>query len=152
MDLLRLLAIMAPLVISYALMSVGTRIWLYRLRGRTVGLRGDIEAQVRFATTLNRASIRGKGLGSGVWLSLQGPRRLTVGTDAFIFSAPNALKEYVFRGSECSIALSQAPSRFANRDWIIITGPASGRQVQLAISHDNLMEVWQALAATGAAT
>jgi hypothetical protein len=41
--------------------------------------------------------------------------------------------------------------RLADRDWIVITGPADGSQVQLAITTDNLLDVWQALAGTGAA-
>ena len=64
-------------------------------------------------------------------------------------SAPQALSEYVFMGRESSIALNQAPSRLGNRDWIVITGQAGGRQVRLAITRDNLPEVWQALAGTG---
>jgi hypothetical protein len=43
------------------------------------------------------------------------------------------------------------PSRLVGRDWIVITGEAGGRQVQLAITRDNLLDVWQALAGTGAA-
>ncbi len=40
----------------------------------------------------------------------------------------------------------------ADRDWIVITGrPDGGRQVQLAVTHgEHLMDIWQALAATGA--
>ena len=46
---------------------------------------------------------------------------LTVGVDAFAFEAPNSLREYVFKGAECSIAFSQAPSSaFVTRDWIVI--------------------------------
>jgi hypothetical protein len=33
----------------------------------------------------------------------------------------------------------------------MITGQAGGRQVQLAITGDNLPDIWRALAATGAA-
>jgi hypothetical protein len=36
------------------------------------------------------------------------------------------------------------------RDWIVITGEVGDRLVQLAISHQNLADVWQALAETGA--
>lgn len=157
MDLLRLLALVAQVGIVSALMWGSTRLWLKRQRAKNSGLRSEIEAQVCFETTLRYASLLGtrgyEGFGGtrGRWIALQGPRRLIVGTDAFIFSAPNALKEYVFRGRECSIAHSQAPSHFAKRDWIVITGPADGRQVQLAISHDNLAEVWQALTGTGVA-
>jgi hypothetical protein len=148
MDLLRLLTIWAPFGIISALMWVGARKSLNRLRGRNADLRSEIEAQVRFATTLDRARIHR----TGGWLPLRGPMRLIVGTDAFIFSAPKALGECVFRGSECSIMVSRAPARFGNRDWIVITGQDRGRRARLAISHHNLMDVWQALAATGAAT
>ncbi len=37
------------------------------------------------------------------------------------------------------------------RDWIVITGEVGDRLVQLAISHDDLADVWQAVAETGAA-
>jgi hypothetical protein len=154
MDLLRLLTMLAPLGVVGTLMWVGSLMWRNRQRARNTPLRSEIEAQVCFATTLEYASILRKGvLGiPGRWIPMQGPKRLIVGTDAFIFSAPRALHEFVFRGRECSIAFSQAPSRFVNRDWIVITGQADGRLVQIAISHDNLLEVWQALAGTGAAS
>jgi hypothetical protein len=66
-------------------------------------------------------------------------------------SAPQALREFVFTGRESSIAFTQMPSRLADRDWIVITGQADGSQVQLAITTDDLADVWQALAGTGAA-
>ncbi|HUC26845.1 MAG TPA: hypothetical protein VMA73_29455 [Streptosporangiaceae bacterium] len=154
---LRPLAMVAQAGIAFALMWGGTRIWLNRQRAKTSGLRSEIEAHVCFETTLARASLLGTrgytGLGGtrGQWLPMQRPRRLIVGTDAFIFSAPNALKEYAFRGHDCSIAYSQAPSKFVTRDWIIITGQAGRRPVQLAISDDNLPEIWQALTDAGVA-
>jgi hypothetical protein len=154
MDLVRLLALLAQVGVASVLVWAGVLIWRNRQRARNAPqLRSEIEAQVCFATTLDRASVLGKdafGRDGGGWFPLQGPKRLIVGTDAFIVSAPNALRESVFRGCECSIAFSQAPSRFVNRNWIVITGQARGRQVQLAIWHDNLLEVWQALAGTGA--
>jgi hypothetical protein len=85
-----------------------------------------------------------------MWIPLRGPKTLIVGTDAFMVCAPLALREYAFTGRESSIALSQAPSLLVNRDWIVITAQAAGRQVRLAITRDNLPEVWQALAGTGA--
>jgi hypothetical protein len=151
---MRLLALVTQVGVAGALMWVGTRVWLNRQRARNAPLRCDVEAQVCFATTLDRASILRKSALAGTrgqWFPLRGPRRLIVGTDAFIFSAPNALREFYFVGRECSIAFSQAPSPFVNRDWILITGQADGRLVQLAIARDNLQEVWQALAGTGAA-
>lgn len=67
-------------------------------------------------------------------------------------SAPQALREFVFRGRESSIALSQMPSLLVARDWIVITGQAGGRQVQLAITKkEGLPDIWLALAGTGAA-
>jgi hypothetical protein len=153
--MLRLVVMMAPLCIIWAFMWAGARLWLRRQRGRNPGLRGDIAAHISFETAISHASLLGtrgyRGFGGtrGRWIPLQGPRRLTVGTNAFIFSAPNALKEYAFTGRECTIAYSQAPSRFMNRNWIVITGQANGRQVQVAISDDNLPEIWQALTAAG---
>jgi hypothetical protein len=79
---------------------------------------------------------------------LRGPKRLIVGTDAFMVSAPQSLSEFVFRGSESSIAFGQAVNP---DDCIMITGQAGGRQVQLAITGGNLPDIWQALAGTGAA-
>jgi hypothetical protein len=148
LNLLRLLTIWAPLAIICALMWMGSRTSLNRLRGRNAELRSEIAAQVRFATTLDRARIHRVG----GWLPLRGPMRLIVGTDGFIFSAPRALGECAFRGSECSIKVSRSPARFGGREWIVITGQDSGRRVRLAISHRDLMDVWQALAATGATT
>lgn len=116
--------------------------------GSNAPLRNEIEMQVCFATSLYRAS-RFAGNRSE-WIPLRGPKRLIVGTDAFMISAPQALREFVFRGRECSITVSQSPSRFVKRDWIVITGQADGHPVRLAISHNNLPEVWQALARTGA--
>jgi hypothetical protein len=84
-----------------------------------------------------------------MWIPLRGPKRLTVGTDAFMVTARQAQRDFVFTGCETSIALSQAPSLIVSRDWIVITGQAGDRQVQLAITGDNLPEVWQALAGTG---
>jgi hypothetical protein len=134
--------------------------WIYMFRRQSgeraanAPLRSEIEAQVRFEMRLDQARILGTGgFGGtrGYWISLRGPKRLTVGTDAFMVSASQALREFVFTGRETSIAFSQAPSRLGHREWIVITGPAGGRQVQLAITRDNLPEVWQALAGTGAA-
>jgi len=123
------------------------------LRTGGVPLRNGIEARESFRTPLYRASVLGTGgFGGtrGMWIPLRGPKRLTVGSDAFVVSAPLAGREYAFAGRESSIALSQAPSLLVNRDWIVITAPAGGRQVRLAITRDNLPELWQALAGTGA--
>jgi hypothetical protein len=108
---------------------------------------------VSFQAPLYHASVLGTGgFGGtrGVWIALRGPKRLTVGTDAFMVSAPQAGRQFVFTGCEASIARSQAPSRVVSRDWIVITGQAGGRQVRLAIAPDDLPEVWQALTGTGA--
>jgi hypothetical protein len=69
---------------------------------------------------------------------------------AFMFSAPQRLREYVFAGCEASIGISQVPSRLVARDWIVIIGQAGGREVQLAIAPYDLLDAWQALAGTGA--
>jgi len=149
-----LLALVAQTGIAGVLLWVGTRLWLNRQHARNSGLRAEIEAQMRFAATIdyaryNRVSTFGRN--GRAWVSLGGGR-LIVGTGFFIFEAPNAFKEYVFRGSECSIAFSQEPSSvFVRRNWIVITGLARGRKVQLAISSDNLIDIWQALTGTGVA-
>jgi hypothetical protein len=91
------------------------------------------------------------GLGIHLCLAQHHAVRM-VGADAFMISAPQALREFVFTGRESSIRFSQAPSRLVRRDWIVITGQASDGQVQLAITKKaGLPEIWQALAGTGAA-
>jgi hypothetical protein len=125
-----------------------------RERARNAPLRSEIEARVCFETTLGRVCKLGTGgLGGtrGVWVDVRGPKRLIVGPDAFMVSAPQALSEFVFTGRESSIAFTQMRFGPADRDWIVIKGQADGHQVQLAITHGNLMDVWQALAGTGAA-
>lgn len=148
-------------VVTAAVLCVIAYLFVRRNRERAGGaplraggapLRNEIEARVSFRSPLYRASVLGTGgFGGtrGMWIPLRGPKRLIVGTDAFTVSAPQALREYVFTGRQSSIALSQAPSLLVNRDWIVITTQASGRQVRLAITRDNLPEVWQALAGTG---
>ena len=125
-----------------------------RGRARNAPLRGEIEAQVRFETDLGhlcKLGTGGFGGTRGVWINVRGPKRLTVGTDAFMISAPQALREFVFTGRESSIALTQMRFGPVGRDWIVITGQDGGRQVQLAIMpNGTVMDVWQALAATGA--
>jgi hypothetical protein len=105
MDPRALLPLLAQVGIVAALMWLGTLIWRNRVRARNAPLRSEIEAQVRFATALDRASVLGTGWVGirGRWFPLQGPKRLIVGADAFIFSrapgpsaslysrAPNAL-------------------------------------------------------------
>jgi hypothetical protein len=103
----------------------------------------EIAAGVCFETALDRVSVRRRG----VWISLQGPKRLIVGTDTFTVSAPQTRREFRFRGPESSIAFGQAVNP---NDCIMITGQADGPQVQLAITRDNLPDIWQALARTGA--
>jgi hypothetical protein len=137
------------------LLIIGGMVYLFTQRNRertgNAPLRGEIEARACFETTLYRVSILGTGgFGGtrGMWFPLRGPKRLIVGTDAFMVSAPQALREFVFRGPESSIAFGQAANL---GDCIIITGQAGSRQVQLAITQDNLPDIWQALARTGAA-
>ncbi len=65
-----------------------------RERARNAPLRTEIEARVCFETPLSRASVLGTGgFGGtrGMWISVRGPKRLIVGTDAFMVSAPQAL-------------------------------------------------------------
>lgn len=122
-----------------------------RERARNAPLRAEIEAQVRFETTLVRASMLGTGgFGGtrGVWIRLQGPKRLIVGTDAFMISTPQALREFIFVGAESSIAFGQAVNP---DDCIMISGEAGGRQIKLAITGKDLQGIWHALAGTGVA-
>jgi hypothetical protein len=160
MALLRLLVILAPLAILSALMVAGRRVSRNRQRARIAPhMRSEMEARECFTTPLTDVSIFGPGRFAGNlrhWVPLPAPRWLVVGTDAFIVSVPNAASgaggpELVFRGCECSITYSRAPSRLGNCDCIIITGPAGHGQVRLAISRGNLLEIWHALAGTGAA-
>ena len=147
MDLLP--EVLIPLVIIGGLVYMFMR--QNRERAGNAPLRDEIAARVCFETTLYRASFLGTGgFGGtrGVWIRLRGPKRLIVGTDAFMVSAPQALSEFVFRGSESSIAFGQVVNP---DDCIMITGQAGGRQVQLAITGGNLPDIWQALAGTGAA-
>jgi hypothetical protein len=157
---LQSLALLAYAGIASLLLWGGMRVVLRRQRARTGPLRTEIAAGVQFETALGAARVyktNGNLWGDDrSWFSLPGPARLTVGADAFIVSAPRAFAEYAFRGCECSISLSQAPSSpFRQRDWIVISGLGitplgRGRQAQLAISHDNLSEIWRALAGAGA--
>lgn len=147
MDLLP--RVLIPLLILGGIVYLFTR--RNRERDRNAPLRGEIAARVCFETALDRVSILGTGgFGGtrGVWISVRGPKRLIVGTDAFMISAPRALREFVFRGPESSITFSQAVNP---DDCIMIAGQADGRQVQLAITGDSLRDIWQALAGTGAA-
>jgi hypothetical protein len=162
-DVARWLVISAPLLVGGVVIQLlkrrrMTRPWgrpvrsghRNRERGRSAALRGHVEAGVCLKTTLDRVSVLGTGgFGGtrGVWISVRGPKRLTVGTDAFTISAPQALREFVFSGPESSIAFGQAVNP---DDCIMITGQADGRRVQLAITGDNLQGIWQALAGTGA--
>ncbi len=118
-------------------------------------LRGEIQSRVCLSTPLEHVSILGTGGFEGTrgqWIRFKGPKRLIVGADAFMISLPGASREFAFTGRESSIAFSQERFRLAKRDWIIITGEAGGRQVQLAITKKSgLLEIWQALAGTGAA-
>jgi hypothetical protein len=125
-----------------------------RERAGNAPLRGQIEARVCFETTLRRVSKLGTGGFDGTrgrWIPLQGPKRLIVGSDAFMISAPQALREFAFTGSGSSIAFTQLRFGLSVRDCIVITGQTGGREVQLAIASDNLLDVWEALARTGAA-
>jgi hypothetical protein len=147
MDLLP--QVLIPLLILGGIVLLYTR--RNRERDRNAPLRGEIEARVCFKTALDRVSVLGTGgFGGtrGVWISVRGPKRLIVGTDAFMISAPQALREFVFRGPESSIAFGQAVDP---GDCIMISGQNNGRQVQLAITGDNPQDIWQALAGTGAA-
>lgn len=89
------------------LLIIGGIVYMFtqrnRVRTRNAPLRAEIEAQVSYETALERASILGTGgFGGtrGYWISLRGPKRLIVGTDAFMVCAPQAFREFVFTGRE----------------------------------------------------
>ncbi len=146
-----------PVVMSFVILAGILYLFMRQNRERTTNapLRGEIQAAVRFATNLDHVSILGTGGFRGTrgqWIRLRGPKRLVVGADAFMISLPQALREFVFTGRESSVRYSQAPSRLAQRDWIVITGYMGGREVQLAVTKNaGMPEIWQALAGTGAA-
>jgi hypothetical protein len=150
---------MDPLPVLMPFVVIGGILYLFmrqnRERTANAPLRGEIQARVRFATKLDHVGILGTGGFGGTrgqWIRLRGPKRLVVGADAFMISSPQALREFVFTGRESSIRFSQVPSRLVQRDWIVIAGQVSGRQVQLAITKKaGLPDIWQALAGTGAA-
>jgi hypothetical protein len=145
------------LVVLAAIVCVaaGLVIQRNRERDRNAPLRDAIEARVCFETALDRVCKLGTGgFGGtrGVWIDVRGPKRLVVGADAFMISAPQALGEFVFTGRESSISLTQMRFGPAGRDWIVIKDLADGSKVQLAITAPgNLTDAWQALAGTGVA-
>lgn len=148
--------VLIPALLTLAIIACGW-VCLFTRRDReragNAPLRAQIEARVCFETRLDHASVLGTGgfRGTrGYWIGLRGPKRLVVGTNAFMISLPQALRQYVFTGRESSIAFSQTPSRLAERDWIVITGQAGGRPIQLAITKkEGLPDIWQALVGTG---
>lgn len=148
---------MGALPILMSVVIVGGILFLFarqnRERAANAPLRDEIQERVSLSTPLDQVRILGTGgfRGTpGIWIRVQGPKRLVVGADAFMISMPQALREYVFTGRESSIAISRAPSRLAERDWIIITGQAGRGQLQIAITKkEGLQEIWQALAGTG---
>ena len=101
---------MDPLPVLIPFVVIGGIMYLFmrQKRERTTNalLRGEIQAGARFATRLDHVSHLGTGgVGGtrGQWISLRGPKRLVVGADAFMISAPQALREFVFTGRESSI-------------------------------------------------
>jgi hypothetical protein len=105
---------LVPVLTLIAVIGVGVYLIMRQRRERAgnAPLRGGIQARVCLAAPLDRVSVLGTGgLGGtlGQWFPLRGPKRLTVGTDAFMISAPQALREYVFTGRGSSIAFSQMP-------------------------------------------
>ena len=139
-----------PLLWAFGVIALLVSVALrqYREHVRNTPLRDEIEAQMCFETSLDRARV----LTTGQWVPVMKnlPKRLVVSTDAFMVCSP--LFEYVFRGCESSIAFSQAPSGGRSRDWIVIAGRRGNRQVRVAVAKkDGLHEIWQALAGAGAA-
>ena len=139
-----------PLLWTLAIIAIIMYAFIRESRERAMKapLRFEIEARVCFSTKLDYAMILGRG---GYWIAVKGPKRLVVGTDAFMVVSSLG-PVHVFRGCESSIAFSQAPSRVVTRDWIVVTGRDGARQVQLAVTKKgSLPEIWQAFVGTGAA-
>jgi hypothetical protein len=150
---------MDPLPVVFTFAVMGGILILFarhnRERATNAPLRDEIQAGTVFAARLDHVRVLGRGGFEGTrgqWISIRGPKRLTVGADAFMISVPQALRhDFVFTGRESSIRFSQAPSRLVQRDWIVIAGQVSGSQVELAITtRAGLPDIWQALAGTGA--
>jgi hypothetical protein len=145
-----------PIVMSFVLFAGLMYLFIRRNRegGTILRLRDEMQGPVCLSTRLDHASKLGEGGFNGtrgMWISFRGPKRLVVGTDAFMISMPQALREFVFIGRESSIAMSRSPSRLVQRDWIIITGQFRGRQIHIAITKkEGIQEIWQALAGAGA--
>jgi hypothetical protein len=142
-------------VLAIAVLFAFALLQQHRERVRDAPLRAEIAAEARFEIALDRVRLfwTGGSRDRGRWIRIRknGPMRLVVSPDAFAVRTPGAV--WVFRGSESSIEFSQEPSRSASRDWIVITGPNGGRQVEIAISKKGSMqEIWHALAGTGAAS
>jgi hypothetical protein len=114
----RRLSVEFVLMAATVCVAVGFVIQRNRQYSGNAPLRSEIEARVCFETTLDRLSKLGTNrLGGtrGMWLSVRGPKQLTVGTDAFMISAPWAFREWAFTGRGSSIAVTQMPSRLAER-------------------------------------
>jgi hypothetical protein len=143
-----------PMLVGAAIIASGW-VYMFRRRDRERAGNSPLRGEVCFEMRLDRVSKLGTGGFNGTrgyWIPIRGPKRLVVGSNAFMISMPQALSEYVFAGCESSITFSQMPSGLAERDWIVITGQAGGRQVQLAITKkDALPDIWQALVEAGAA-
>jgi hypothetical protein len=145
------LLLAAPLALIVIVMA-GTRRRRIRQRAMNAPLRAEITADVVFETRLDHVSHVGEGgFGgtSGYWIELWGPARLVVGTGAFMVST--SMNEFVFRGAESSITVSQEPSRVVSRDYVIIAGGDGERRHEVAISRNtDLQEIWTALLGAGA--
>jgi hypothetical protein len=151
-----MLFLVLAVILCVLCVAAGQFVQRNRELARYAPLRDEIQAQVCFETALGLGRtciLRRGGLAAprGYWQTVTGQARLTVGAHAFMLFAPRALSEYAFTGCETSIALTQMRSGPAGREWIVITGPSDGRQVQLAIMPDNLPGTWNALLGTGAA-
>src|SRR5580658_2103086 len=101
-----------PIVMAFVIMSGIMYLFIRqnRERGTNSPLRDEIQRQVCLSTRLDHASKHGeRGFNStrGMWICFRGPKRLVVGTDAFMISMPQALREFVFIGRESSIAMNR---------------------------------------------
>jgi hypothetical protein len=111
-----------PLLISLLIISG----WVYMFRrqngarAKNAPLRGEIEAQVCFETSLDRARVLGTGgFGGtrGYWISLRGPKRLTVGTDAFMVPRPRPSVSLYSQAAKLPLhSVKRRPA------WVAVTG------------------------------
>jgi hypothetical protein len=117
-------------------------------RHREAATRREVIAQdVTFRIRLGHSKVRSSG---GAWTDHKGQTNLIVRSEVFEVSAASPVlrvisgKEYYFRAPEITIELGLIPSLVHRENWIVVSGPESGKPVQLALaiaSNSNLSGV-----------